>query len=219
VTATEASVSGLYVGSSGWSYPTWRPEFYPPGTKPEDFLRHYAERLPTVELNTTGFRLPAEGQFSRWAEQTPPGFRFAPKMNGHRRVDVATYSERVSRLGERLGPIRVLVGSALDQGLLTLVLGSFDPSMRLAFDFRHDSWAGVETELPENAVRVGSFDGAARFRYLRLREPPYSDQQLAEWAGLLRPLLADGLDVYCYFRHEDEPTAPQYALRLLELLN
>ncbi len=218
MTATEASVSGLYVGSSGWSYPSWRPDFYPAGTRPDGFLRYYAERLPTVELNTTGYRLPAEEQFARWAEQTPPGFRFAPKMNGHRRVDVATYSERVALLGDRLGPIRVLVGSALDQGLLTFVLGSFDPSVRLAFDFRHDSWAGVETELPENAVRVGSLEGRARFRYLRLREPPYSDEELAEWAGRIRPLLSDGIDVYCYFKHEDEPTAPRYAERLAALV-
>jgi uncharacterized protein YecE (DUF72 family) len=219
VTATEASVTALYVGTSGWSYPSWRPDFYPAGTKPGEFLRYYAERFPTVELNTTGYRLPAEEQFLRWAEQTPPGFRFAPKMNGHRRFDAATFAERVALLGDRLGPIRVLVGSALDEGLLTLVLGSFDPSVRLAFDFRHDSWAGVETELPENAVRVGSLDGAARFRYLRLREPPYDEAALESWAGRLRPLLADGLEVYCYFKHEDEPTAPAYAQRLLELVS
>ena len=89
--------------------------------------------------------------------------------------------------------------------------------MRLAFDFRHDSWD--EVELPENAVRVGSLEGSARFRYLRLREPPYSGKQLGEWAERIRPLLADGLEVYCYFKHEDKPTAPRYALRLLELLS
>jgi uncharacterized protein YecE (DUF72 family) len=216
VTATEASVSGLYVGSSGWSYPSWRPDFYPTATKPEEFLRYYAERLQTVELNTTGYRLPAEKQFARWAEQTPPGFRFAPKMNGHRRVDVGTYAERVGLLGDRLGPIRVLVGSALDQGLLELVVDSFDPAVRLAFDFRHDSWA--EVDLPENAVRVGSFEGSAPFRYLRLREPPYSDEQLAAWAERIGPLLSEGLEVYCYFKHQDEPTAPHYAQKLIQLV-
>ena len=208
----------LYAGTSGWSYPSWRPGFYPSGTKPADFLRYYAERFPTVELNTTGYRLPAEEQFSRWAEQTPTGFRFAPKMNGHRRVDVATFSERVALLGDRLGPIRVLVGSGRDEGLLTLVLGSFDASVRLAFDFRHDSWAGVDRELPENAVRVGSLDGPAAFRYLRLREPPYDDDSLAGWADRIRPLLAEGVDVYVFFKHEDEPTAPRFAQRLLDLL-
>src|SRR6059036_4273091 len=111
VTATKASLARAYVGTSGWSYPSWRPGFYPAEVKPPEFLRYYAERFPAVELNTTGYRLPAEEQFSRWAEQTPPGFRFAPKMNGHRRVDAATFSERVALLGDRLGPIRVLVGS------------------------------------------------------------------------------------------------------------
>ena len=139
VTATPASLAGLYVGTSGWSYPSWRPGFYPAGTKPADFLGYYAQRFRSVELNTTGYRLPAEEQFSRWATQVPPGFHFAPKMNAHRRVDVATFSERVALLGDRLGPIRLLVGSALDQGLMALLLGSFEPDVLLAFDFRHGS--------------------------------------------------------------------------------
>ena len=218
MTATTASVSGLYVGTSGWSYPSWRPDFYPGGTKPEDFLRYYAERFTTVELNTTGYRLPREELFERWAEQTPPGFRFAPKLNTHRRSDLGTFQERVGLLGERLGPIRLVVNSARDEGLLALVLGSFDPSLQLAFDLRHDSWDGIEAELPRNAVRVGSLEGDAPFRYVRLREPPYDDAALATWAGRLRPLLDGDLNVYCYLMHEDEPTAPRYAGRLLELL-
>jgi uncharacterized protein YecE (DUF72 family) len=216
VTATWASLARAYVGTSGWSYPSWRPDFYPAGSKPEAFLNHYSERFATVELNTTGYRLPREELFERWAGQTPPGFLFAPKLNAHRRSDFGTFAERVGLLGDRLGPIRVLVAAARDEGLLTLVLGSFDPSLQLAFDFRHESWDGIE--LPANAVRVGSLEGAAPFRYLRLREPPYSDQDLEAWAGKLGPLLDDGVRVYCYFKHEDEPTAPRYAQRLLELL-
>jgi uncharacterized protein YecE (DUF72 family) len=213
VTATRASLAGAYVGTSGWSYPSWRPDFYTAGTKPEAFLRHYADRFSTVELNTTGYRLPREELFERWAEQTPPGFLFAPKLNAHSRSDFGTFAERVGLLGERLGPIRVLVASARDEGLLTLVLGSFDPSVSLAFDFRHESWDGIDVP-----VRVNAFEGEGPFRYFRLREPPYDDKQLAAWADRLRPLLADGVRVYCYFKHEDEPTAPRYAQRLLDLL-
>jgi uncharacterized protein YecE (DUF72 family) len=211
-------VAEFYVGTSGWSYQSWRPDFYPAGTKPEDFLRYYSDRFPTVELNTTGYRLPREELFERWAEQTPTGFRFAPKMNAHRRFDAATFAERVTLLGDRLGPIRVLIGSARDEGLLTLVLGSVDPSVRLAFDFRHDSWDGIEPDLPPNAVRVGALEGDAAFRYIRLREPPYDDAALREWAGRLRPLLEEKKEIYCFLRHEDEPTAPRYAARLIELL-
>jgi uncharacterized protein YecE (DUF72 family) len=219
VTATESSLAGLYVGTSGWSYPSWQPGFYPAGLKPVEFLRHYAKRLPAVELNTTGYRLPAEAQFERWAEQVPAGFRFAPKLNAYRTSATGTFEERVRRLGDRLGPIRVLVGHARDEGLLALMLGSFDPEVRLAFDFRHGSWEGVETELPPSAVRVDDLEAGAPFRYLRLREPPYDDGDLRTWAERLKPLVADGIDLYVFFKHEEEPTAPGYAERLVRLLS
>jgi uncharacterized protein YecE (DUF72 family) len=98
------------------------------------------------------------------------------------------------------------------------VLGSFDPDVELAFDFRHGSWEGIEAELPENAVRVNDLDASAPFRYVRLREPPYDEAALAGWAQRLQPLLGEGVRVYCYFKHEDEPTGPAYAEGLRQLL-
>jgi uncharacterized protein YecE (DUF72 family) len=98
------------------------------------------------------------------------------------------------------------------------MLGSLDPTLQIAFDFRHETWEGVEADLPPNAVRIDDLEAQAPFRYLRFRDPPYDDDALAEWAERIRPLVADGIDVYCYFRHEDEPPAPRYAERLLELL-
>jgi uncharacterized protein YecE (DUF72 family) len=219
VTATSASVARLYVGTSGWSYPSWKPAFYPADAKPAEFLGHYAERLRAVELNTTGYRLPAEEQFERWAAQTPPGFQFAPKLNAFRSTDVATFEERVRRLGDRLGPVRALIGYARDEGMLSLLLGSVSPELRIAFDFRHGSWEGIETELPPNAVRVDDLAADAPFRYLRLREPPYDERALRGWAERLRPLVAEQVDLYVFFKHEEEPSAPRYAERLLELLS
>ena len=66
---------------------------------------------------------------------------------------------------------------------------------------------------------MNDLEGGASFRYLRLREPPYNKAALAGWAERIRPLLADGIDVYCFFKHEEEPQAPRYAERLLELLS
>jgi uncharacterized protein YecE (DUF72 family) len=219
VTATKASVPGLYVGTSGWSYPSWRPGFYPREVKPAGFLGYYAERFRTVELNTTGYRIPGEEQFARWAEQTPNGFRFAVKLDAHRRGQAAAFEEGIQRLGDRLGPIRVVVISARDEGLLALVLGTFGPERRFAFDFRHESWDGIEAELPANAVRVGALEASAPFRYLRFREPPYGERELAALAEQIRPLVAGGIDVFAYFRHEEEPSAPRHAERLLQLLS
>jgi uncharacterized protein YecE (DUF72 family) len=216
--ATRASVPGAYVGTSGWSYPTWRSGFYPEKARPADFLRLYSERLPSVELNTSAYQLPSEERFSSWAEQVPPDFRFAVRLprlitHGSRLGLAGTFCERVRLLGEKLGPVLVVLDRPRDDGFLMLLLGSLDPELEYAFDFRHESWAGADVP-----VRVNSLEGNAPFRYLRLREPPYDEAALAAWAERLRPLLDDGLRVYCYFKHEDEPTAPLYAQRLLELL-
>jgi uncharacterized protein YecE (DUF72 family) len=196
----------IRVGTSGWSYPSWKPGFYPEGTQPADFLTHYASRFDTVELNTTGYRLPAEDQFRRWAEAVPDGFTFAPKLALSRLDRVPVFVERVAALGDRLGPIRISVQATRDEGLLSYVQGSVDPSIQLAFDFQHESWAGVE-----GVVAVNGFE-AKPFTYIRLREPPYSDEDLRALAERLHD------PAYVYFRHEDEPTAPAYAERLLALL-
>ena len=129
---------------------------------------------------------------------------------------VGTFCERVCTLGERLGPILVQLPPTRprDEGWLELMLESLDPKLEYAFEFRHESWAGVEGVQVVNAL-----EGDAPFRYLRLREPPYSEAQLGEWADRLAPLLAAGKRLFAYFKHEDEPLAPRYARRLLDLLS
>lgn len=218
VTATASRLArtsdgDLYVGSSGWSYPSWRPEFYPAGLAGEELLPFYAARLRSVELNSTGYRLPSEEQLARWAAAVPDGFRFAVKMPPRALRALGTFEERVTRLGDRLGPVRVVVGTPRDDGLLTLLLGS--TGLRLALDLRHESWAGVDVAP---AVRVNDWEADAPFRYLRFRAPPYGEVELQALATRIRPLLAGGADAFAYFRHEDAPTSPAYAERLAGLV-
>jgi hypothetical protein len=107
--------------------------------------------------------------------------------------------------------VRISLKSRRDEGMLELLLGSLDPSLLLAFDLEHPSWDGIEPRLSEaGAVRVGDLDHPAPFRYLRRREPPD--------AAFAAMVTAAQEPVYVYFRHEDEPTAPAHAARLLELL-
>jgi uncharacterized protein YecE (DUF72 family) len=218
--ATPASLTGAYVGTSGFSYPSWRGGFYPEKAKPSEFLEFFSTRLPSVELNTTFYQLPSEEQLRHWAAQTPPEFRLAVKMSrrithGGRFELLPTFTEQVRALGEKLGPILIQFPPTRprDEGLLRLVLDSLDPELEYAFEFRHESWAGADVP-----VHVNSFEGDAPFRYFRLREPPYDDASLRVLADRFRPLLDSGTRLYCYFKHEDEPAAPQYAQRLLELL-
>ena len=201
-----------HVGSSGFSYPSWRPDFYPGDARPEDFLSLYASRLPSVELNVTGYRLPSEESFVRWRESAPAGFTFAVKMPARALRSLGTFEERARLLGDRLGVVRVVLAQPHDEGLLALLLGSLDPALRIALDLRHPSWDDADLG---RAVRVDDWDADAPFRYVRFREPPYDEDELGAWAERLRALAGP---VYAYFRHEDAPTAPAYAARLRELV-
>jgi len=206
----------LFVGSSGWSYPSWKPGFYPPAARSEDFLGLYAERLPAVELNSTGYRLPSAEQFGRWAEHVPDAFRFAVKAPtlALRRPDVV--AERFRELGDRLGCIRVVLEGACDDSALERLVAAFHGT-RLALDVRDESW--TDAVAATDAVRVDDWDGGGRgWCYLRFRDPPYDAAALAEIGGRIQGLLDAGLDVFAFFRHEDEPTAPQSALELLDLV-
>ena len=95
--AAARSVTRLLAGTSGWSYPSWQPGFYPAGLDRSAFLSFYAGRLDAVELNATKYRLPSQAQFESWAAQVPDGFRFAVKAPDgvERRLDV--FQERVLR--------------------------------------------------------------------------------------------------------------------------
>jgi uncharacterized protein YecE (DUF72 family) len=88
-------VSGPFVGTSGWGYPSWQPGFYPAGLDRSEFLAYYAAQLPTVELNATKYRLPSEEQFHAWAGQVPDGFRFAVKAPDGLERRLTTFEERV----------------------------------------------------------------------------------------------------------------------------
>ena len=217
----------LRTGASGFSFASWRPGFYPPGTKPADFLGHYARHLETVEINNSFYRLPAASVFEKWAATVPDGFRFAVKapraVTVFGRVDfVPDLNARVRSLGDRLGPLLVRLADKKerDDAFVAALLDAIDDDLDVALDLRHPSWDGIEPELERwSAVRVNQLEATtARYRYLRLRDTPYDDAELAEWARTIRSLLDDGLDVYCYFKHEDEPTAPAYAARLRELV-
>jgi uncharacterized protein YecE (DUF72 family) len=215
----------LYAGTSGFSYLAWRGEFYPRDARPDDLLRHYAGRLPSVELNVTGYRLPSEAQLEAWAAQTPTAFRFAVRMSrqvtDRGRLDrFAPFVERVRVLGPRLGPILVSLPEERprDDGLLAFLLGSLDPEIRFAFDLRHESWEADDVDAAlraAGAARVGSLAGASGFAYLRLRDPPWPDVWLDDLASRVCERLAAGVDVFAYFRHEDEPRGPLAAEHLM----
>jgi uncharacterized protein YecE (DUF72 family) len=232
----------LYAGTSGFAYKTWKPGFYPVGLKNHEMLRYYAERLPSVEVNNTFYRMPSEKLLAAWREETPEGFVMtlkAPRRITHiarlREVsDPLAYFLRSARsLGSRLGCVFFQCPPSLryDAGLLDgFLAGLPEGGPRFAMEFRHASWGGAEAraKLAARSVAwctVDSEEGAScveqttqDFVYIRFRRPAYDEAYLAAWADRLDPLLRRGVDVYAYFKHEDDPAGVTYARTLLRCL-
>ena len=74
-------MSQLYVGTSGWAYPSWKPEFYPEKLAQKKFLNFYASKLNAVEVNYTFRQLVKETTVQNWIADTPDHFRFTIKAH------------------------------------------------------------------------------------------------------------------------------------------
>ncbi|MGM0675331.1 MAG: DUF72 domain-containing protein [Spirochaetota bacterium] len=71
----------ISIGTSGYSYKDWIGPYYPPGTKPSEFLSYYARDFGITELNFTYYTLPDRRTFDRLIDKTPDTFRFVVKAN------------------------------------------------------------------------------------------------------------------------------------------
>lgn len=218
----------LYAGTSGFSYPSWVPRFYAPGPASRKLLAAYATRLPAVELHTTFYRRPPPEQIAKWMRETSPDFRFCPKAqrgSTWRAWSDDDPTEAFDRLtgalgvfGERLGAVLMSVRGSLqrDDEALSRVLGSWPRSMPLALELPHPSWQADEVYalLDEHDVTLVADDWddrdepdlrrIGRFLYLRLRRANYGPTDIQRWADRLEPFLADGLDAYVFFRHDED---------------
>src|SRR6266403_4021392 len=147
----------IRAGTSGWNYTTWKPDFYPTKLASAKFLSHYASRLNTVEVNYTFRAFPTERLLRGWIEATPANFQFAIKA--HQKIthvarlrDVADFTSDFIRslqpLDEekKLGPVLFQLPPFLkyDIALLKTFLETLPRSLRVAFEFRHESWFSEE---------------------------------------------------------------------------
>lgn len=221
-------------GTSGFSYKEWIGSFYPPKLPASRMLQFYAERLPTVELNNTFYRMPNEALMRGWSERTPESFRFvlkAPRQMTHIRKlqdcadALSRFLQVASVLGDKLGPLLFQLPPTFQRDVerLTSFLRLLPPGIRAAFEFRHPSWFddSTYTALREHgaALCIAEVDeqqpplvATADFGYLRLRREDYTAEQIAGWAAALRTLGFG--EAYVFFKHEVR--APTLALALAE---
>jgi uncharacterized protein YecE (DUF72 family) len=235
--------SHIYIGCSGWAYPTWKPEFYPAKTPAKGFLPYYASQLNSVEVNYTFRQLPKPPTIQGWLSAVEGlDFRFSFKA-----PQVITH---IKRLNDCLGPLERFYDAlqpvvAADR--LGLVLFQLPPNLkadttrlsaflhdagakkwRIAFEFRHVSWFAEETytllRRHNAALCVAASDdletpdvATADFSCYRLRKTDYQPDELAQVATDLRGRAAHG-DVFAYFKHEDAPFGPLRARDVLAQL-
>lgn len=231
----------LYAGTSGFAYPDWAPKFYPAGTRPGELLADYATRLQAVELNNTFYQQPRPDRVAAWLAATPDHFRFVVKAQrgGSMRAFGSAAAETVAWLtapyrlfGDRLGAVLFRVPENVHRGdhQLRALLDAWPANMPLVAEFQHSSWWSDEVFdlLRQHEVALCATDlddGRApdlrltgRSIYLRLRRTSYTDADLVDWAGRLEPFLADGVDCYVFFRHDEDGESALRALRLGELV-
>lgn len=154
----------FYIGCPMWGYKEWVGTLFPPRTPPGDFLRLYSNRFTTVEGNTTFYAVPGAETIARWRAETPPGFRFCPKIPrdiSHSpalevtQAPTLAFVARVQGLGERLGPIFLQLPPQFGPARLPQLetwLGCWPADVRLAVEVRHPAFFEKEAELALNTL-------------------------------------------------------------------
>lgn len=228
----------IHVGTSGYSYKEWKGSFYPEKIPAKDMLRYYSERLSTVEINATFYRMPQPSMLENWKEQVPASFRFslkAPQRITHikrlKEIEDETkyFLETASVLGDELGVVLFQLPPNFKKDLprLEAFLTQLPPDTRAAFEFRHPTWFDddvLELLRSQNRPLVVSdtddmptthIDKTADWGYLRLRRVLYSEENLREWLGRIRA--QNWQETFLFFKHEDAGTGPKLAAQFIEL--
>ena len=230
----------LYVGTSGWAYPTWKPDFYPAKLAQAKFLQHYSTQLNTVEVNFTFRQLVKDTTIQKWLDQTPTGFRFGIKAH-----QVITHIKRLKKTEDFVPRFLATIEPLAHAGKMGPVLFQLPPNMKAdltvleeflitlpkgvpsAFEFRHESWFNDAVFnllkahnralcIAETEERVTPDVTTADFAYYRYRKPTYTGEERKAMTGRLQEHLAAGRDAYAYFKHEETPEGALYAVEVLK---
>lgn len=231
-------MASVWLGTSGFSYKEWKPSFYPQDVSAQAFLEYYAAKLNSVEIDYTFYRIPNPKTIANWKDRTPPQFRFALKASRqitHReRLKVPSgaldyFLSVVLALGDRLGTILYQLPpfAKCDLERLENFLSVLPRDVRAAFEFRHDSWFNrdVYRVLRTHGTALCIHDAddhttpielTAGFTYIRLRRSAYPAEARRRWQKRIDEWAHDGVDVFAYIKHEDNPMAPRIAMEFAD---
>jgi uncharacterized protein YecE (DUF72 family) len=237
----------LRIGTSGWSYKSWRGPFFPEDVRVKDRLAYYSSRFNSTELNAPFYRTPTLDAVRGWAEQTPDDFRFAWKASKFithwkRLTDKCENSldlmeTRLNILGRKTGPILFQLPPQFhaDRERLAGFIKLLRERRRYVFEFRHASWYepqildllrdhDIALCLSDHSDAPAPWEVTARTVYIRGHGPTgryhshYPDATLEKWARDIRRWRKGRHDVWCFFDNDQKSAAPKDAELLLALL-
>ena len=228
------------VGTSGYNFPEWKGTFYPAKFPESQMLEYYAQRLATVEVNYTFYRMPNAKTVTGWDAATPAGFTFvlkAPQRITHiaRLKDIDDplrfFLDTARKLGPKLGPLLFQLPPNFKKDVARLgdLLTQFPPDIRCAWEFRHESWFSDDVyevlRKGNAALCVADTEegttplvSTADFGYLRLRDEGYAKKDLEKWVSTVRDLGNSWRDAFIFFKHEESGIGPKLAQQFAALL-
>lgn len=238
----------IHVGTSGWSYRSWRGPFYPEKLAARSHLEFYTSRFDTTELNGVFYRTPTEDAVRSWAEGTPDGFVFAWKaskfithwkrLSDNSRNSLALMESRLRLLRQKAGPVLFQLPPHFKKNRerLASFLELLNRRRLYAFEFRHPSWYedDILDLLRDNGIALCISDhhdapspwvALASHVYIRGHGPKgqykgrYSKRTLEKWRLWLNGVKRRGHTAYVYFDNDQKSAAPLDGCRLKALIS
>ena len=237
----------IFIGTSGWSYASWRGPFFPREVMVKHHLAYYATQFITAELNGVFYRTPTLEAVRGWRDQTPKEFLFAWKaskfithwkrLSDRSRNSLDLIEERLNILGPKAGPVLFQLPARFtaDAERLTSFIRLLNKKRQYAFEFRHASWYdetiykilrknGISLCISDHRDAPSPWLATAKHVYLRGHGPTgaykghYSDTTLRKWAREIAAWRRQRRSVYVYFDNDQKSAAPADAARLRALL-
>jgi len=234
----------ILIGTSGWSYRSWRGPFFPQNLPAKHRLSFYATQFPTTELNGVFYRTPTIDAVRKWRKATPDDFVFAWKasrfithwkrLSENSRNSLSLMETRLRLLGDKVGPILFQMPPQFSANRDTLAhfVKMLKTNRRYAFEFRDPSWfePAIMDLLRDNDISLCISDHrdapapwkiTASFVYIRAHGPGgayagrYSRKRLSEWGARIKKW---NCDVYVYFDNDQKSAAPKDAQCLKEIV-
>ena len=235
------------IGTSGWTYGGWRGPFYPDSERKRDWLRFYAMRFPTTEINGSFYRTPSLEAVRCWRDDTPGNFRFAWKASKfitHWKRLSEKCDNSIALMETRLKALEPKVAAVLFQlppqfpknrERLDCFLQMLPRRHCYAFEFRHRSWydddilemlrqRNVALCISDHHDAPAPWEVTASHVYVRGHGPSgryrdsYSSRALDRWADAIAGWRSQRRTVLVYFDNDQKAAAPKDARRLIARL-